>query len=171
MKKSELQELVREVLSESDEKALALALKKELDKELADDGKLNEGLDPISLLGWFLAGNTATNMISKYLAKKLRKYGLNKAADIADWLEHKTHKIEDNMIQSIKGWLSFFIKDEAKRDDVAKAIFAIMLGYLGGKAGMSALDAMSKSSYFSAVASTVKAVLKGKDVKHVLTLI
>ena len=171
MKKSELHELVREVLSENNDKALALALKKEWEKELADDGKLNEALDPVSILGWFLAGNTATNILSKWLSGQLRKFGLNKAAKITDWLEHKTHEIEDSMIQSIKGWLSFIIKDEGKRDDVAKALFAILLGYLGGKAGMSALDAMSKSSYFSAVASTVKAVLKGKDVKHVLSLI
>lgn len=171
MKRSELQELVRQVLSETDDKALALALKKELDKELADDGKLNEALDPVSLLGWFLAGNTATNIVSKWLSKQLRKFGLNNAAKITDWLENKTHKIEDSMIQSIKGWLSFVIKDEGKRDDVAKALFAILLGYLGGKAGMSALEAMQKSSYFSAVASTVKAALKGKDVKHVLSLI
>lgn len=171
MKKSELQELVRQVLSENDDKALALALKKELDKELADDDQLNEALDPVSILGWLLAGNTATNIVSKWLSKQLKKFGLNNAAKITDWLENKTHKIEDGMIKSINGWLSFVIKDPAKRDDVAKALFAILLGYLGGKAGMSALDAMSKSSYFSAVASTVKAVLKGKDVKHVLSLI
>ena len=129
MKKSELHELVREVLSENNDKALALALKKEWEKELADDGKLNEALDPVSILGWFLAGNTATNILSKWLSGQLRKFGLNKAAKITDWLEHKTHEIEDSMIQSIKGWLSFIIKDEGKRDDVAKALFAILLGY------------------------------------------
>jgi len=171
VKRLELEEIIREVLSENDDKALALALKKELDKELADDGKLNEALDPISILGWFLAGNTATNILSKWLSKLLRKFGLNKAANIADWLQNKTHKIEGSMINSINNWLSFVIKDAAKRDDVAKALFVIILGYLGGKAGMSAIEAMQKSSYFSAVASTAKAALKGKDVKHVLSLI
>ena len=171
MKKSQLRELVRQVLSENDEKALGLALKREVEKELADDGKLDEALDPLSLLGWFLAGNTATNMISKYVSEKLRKYGWHKAADKADWLEKQTHKIETNMIKSIEGWLSFVVKDPVVREKMAKSIFVVVLGVLAGKAGMGAVDAMEKSQSFSAVASTIKTALKGKDIKHVLKII
>ena len=171
MKRSQLHELIREVLSENEEKALGLALKREVEKELADDGKLDEALDPLSLLGWFLAGNTATNMISKYISKKLRKFGWDKAADKAQWLADKTHKIETNMISSIDSWLSFVVKDPQVRDKMAKAIFVVVLGVLAGKAGMGAVDAMEKSQSFSAVASTVKTALKGKDIKHVLNII
>jgi len=171
MKRSQLTQLVREVLSESEEKALGLALKREIEKELADDGKLDEALDPLSLLGWFLAGNTATNMISKYISKKLRQYGWDKAANKAQWLADKTHKIESNMVKSIEGWLSFVVKVPEQREKMAKAIFVVVLGVLAGKAGMGAVDAMEKSQHFSSVAGTIKTALKGKDIRHTLKLI
>ena len=110
-------------------------------------------------------------MVSKYVSGKLRKYGWHKAADKADWLEKQTHRIENNMIKSIEGWLSFVVKNPTVREKMAKSIFVVVLGVLAGKAGMGAVDAMEKSQSFSAVASTVKAALKGKDIRHVLKII
>lgn len=171
MKKSQLQELIREVLSENEEKALGLAIKREFEKELADDGQLDEAIDPVSILGYFLAGNTVTNMVSKFFAKKLRKFGWDKAANKAQWLADKTHHLEEYMIKSIEGWLSFVIKDPNTRAKVAKGLFAVLLGYLGTQAGISAVDAIQKSQEGSAAMSLVKGALKGKDIKHVLSAI
>lgn len=170
MKKSQLQELIREVLSESEEKALGLAIKREFEKELADDGKLDEAVDPLSILSYIIAGNTVTNMVSKFFEKKLRKYGWNKAADKAKWLKDNTQKFEDSMISSINGWLSFVIKSPEMRDKVSRGLFAVLLGYLGVQAGMSVVDAISKSDVASGAMGIVKGALKGKDIRHVLSV-
>ena len=155
------------ILLESDEQQLANLFKKEIDKELADDGELNEAFTAVALLGWALASNTILDLLGKYSARALKKIGLNKAADKADAIHQWAHNNEQNFVKLIGGVISPFVKDKGKRDMVAKGLFIAILAGLGVKAGIGAIKAIKGLNATSAVLSGVKGALKGRDIANV----
>ncbi len=154
---------LHDILLESEEQQLAAQLKAALDKEM-EDGELNEFLDPASLLGWLLASNTVIDILGKYTGKVLRKYGFEKAADKADAIHNWAHDNEKAMVNVIATVIKPFVKDEAKRQTIAKGLFIAILASLGVKAGIGALDAIRGADVGSAALSMTKSALKGRDI-------
>jgi|TARA_B100000035_G_C20805077_1_gene467317 hypothetical protein len=151
------------IILESDEKQLALQIKAVLDKELKD-GELNEFVDPVSILSYLLLSNTVIDMLGKYSAKVLRKLNLNKAADKADAIHNWAHNNEKAMVNVIATVIKPFVKDEAKRDQIAKGLFIAVLASLGVQAGIGALDAIRGADVGSAALGMTKSALKGRDI-------
>ena len=151
------------IILESDEKQLALQIKGVLDKELKD-GELNEFVDPVSILSYLLLSNTVIDMLGKYSAKVLRKLNLNKAADKADAIHNWAHNNEKAMVNVIATVIKPFVKDEAKRDQIAKGLFIAVLASLGVQAGIGALDAIRGADVGSAALGMTKSALKGRDI-------
>ena len=151
------------IILESDEKQLALQIKAVLDKELKD-GELNEFVDPVSILSYLLLSNTVIDMLGKYSAKVLRKLNLNKAADKADAIHNWAHNNEKAMVNVIATVIKPFVKDAAKRDQIAKGLFIAVLASLGVQAGIGALDAIRGAGVGSAALGMTKSALKGRDI-------
>tara|TARA_B100000927_G_C16356411_1_gene425569 strand:- start:164 stop:670 length:507 start_codon:yes stop_codon:yes gene_type:complete len=151
------------IILESDEKQLALQIKAVLDKELKD-GELNEFVDPVSILSYLLLSNTVIDMLGKYSAKVLRKLNLNKAADKADAIHNWAHNNEKAMVNVIATVIKPFVKDAAKRDQIAKGLFIAVLASLGVQAGIGALDAIRGADVGSAALGMTKSALKGRDI-------
>ena len=151
------------IILESDEKQLALQIKAVLDKELKD-GELNEFVDPVSILSYLLLSNTVIDMLGKYSAKVLRKLNLNKAADKADAIHNWAHNNEKAMVNVIATVIKPFVKDEAKRDQIAKGLFIAVLASLGVQAGIGALDAIRGADVGYAALGMTKSPLKGRDI-------
>jgi hypothetical protein len=151
------------IILESDEKQLALQIKGVLDKELKD-GELNEFVDPVSILSYLLLSNTVIDMLGKYSAKVLRKLNLNKAADKAEAIHNWAHNNEKAMVNVIATVIKPFVKDEAKRQQIAKGLFIAVLASLGVQAGIGALDAIRGADVSSAALGMTKSALKGRDI-------
>ena len=151
------------IILESDEKQLALQIKAVLDKELKD-GELNEFVDPVSILSYLLLSNTVIDMLGKYSAKVLRKLNLNKAADKADAIHNWAHNNEKAMVNVISTVIKPFVKDESKRQQIAKGLFIAVLASLGVQAGIGALDAIRGADVGSAALGMTKSALKGRDI-------
>jgi len=154
-------------LEESDEQQLANLFKKEVDKELADDGQLNESFSAVALLGWALASNTVLDLLGKYGARAARKMGLEKTGDKLDAIHKWAHGNEKNIVSVLAGVISPFIKDEGKRQMVAKGLFIAILAGLGTAAGVGAYKAMKGAKIASGAASGLKAALKGRDIANI----
>ncbi len=155
------------ILLESDEQQLANLFKKEIDKELADDGELNEAFTAVALLGWALASNTVLDLLGKYGARAARKMGLEKTGDKLDAIHKWAHGNEKNIVSVLAGVISPFVKDEAKRQMVAKGLFIAILAGLGTAAGVGAYKAMKGAKIASGAASGLKAALKGRDIANI----
>tara|TARA_R100001591_G_scaffold98621_2_gene104787 strand:- start:611 stop:1114 length:504 start_codon:yes stop_codon:yes gene_type:complete len=151
------------IILENDEKELALQIKSVLDKEL-EDGELNEFVDPVSILSYLLLSNTVIDMLGKYSAKVLRKLNLNKAADKADAIHNWAHNNEKAMVNVISTVIKPFVKDESKRQQIAKGLFIAVLASLGVQAGIGALDAIRGADVGSAALGMTKSALKGRDI-------
>lgn len=157
---------LQDLLLESDEKQLAQQLKQALDKEM-EDGKLDEALTAVGILSWLLASNTVLDILGKYSAKALRKMNLNKAADKADAIHHWAHNNEKAMVNVIAQVISPFVKDQNKRQNIAKGLFIAILAGLGIKAGIGALQAIRGANVGTAALSLTKGALKGRDIANV----
>ena len=157
---------LQSILLESDEQQLAAQLKAALDREM-QDGELNEVLDPVSLLGWFLTANTAIDILGKYTAKALRKMNLNNAADKAQAIHDWAHENEKAAVGVISQVISPFVKDKAERDKISKGVFIAILAAFGLQAGIGAVDAIRGANVSSAAVSLTKTALKGRDVAQV----
>lgn len=154
------------ILLESDEKQLAHQLKQVLDKEM-EDGKLDEGLTAVGVLGWLLASNTVLDILGKYAGKALRKMNLNKAADKAEAIHNWAHNNEKAMVNVIAQVISPFVRDGQKRQNIAKGLFIAILAGLGIKAGIGALNAIRGANVGTAALSMTKSALKGRDIANV----
>jgi len=156
-----------EIIFESDEKELALSFKAALDKEL-EDGKLDEvAITAVGILTWALASNTILDILGKYASRKLRKIGFDKAADKSQALHNWAHSNEKKFISFIGKVLSPFIKDQNKRQTVAKGLFLVLLVGLGIKAGIGVAKAIKGASAGGATISAVKGALKGRDIANI----
>ena len=126
---------LHDILLESDETVLGQELKAAFDQEM-EDGKLDEALTAVGILGWALASNTILDILGKYTAKALRKMNLNKAADKAEAVHDWAHKNEKAVVNVIAQVISPFVKDPNKRQNIAKGLFIAILASLGLKAGI-----------------------------------
>ena len=153
-----------ELILESDEQQLGQELAAALEDEFGKEGEVNEALTVVGILGWALASNTVLDILGKYAAKGFKKLGLDKAADKANAVHKWAHHNEVNIVKTISGFIKPFVKDEKKRDLVAKGLFIAMLAGLGVKAGIGAMNALRGGGFASATISAVKAALKGRDI-------
>jgi len=151
------------ILLESEEKQMAAQLKAAFDAELKD-GEINELLDPVSILGWALTANTVLDVLGKYAAKTLRKMNLNKAADKADAIHKWAHHNETAVINVVATVIKPFVKDQVKRDAIAKGLFIALLAAFGLQAGIGAIKAIRGANVGSAALSMTKTALKGRDI-------
>ena len=159
---------ISEILLESPESQLAAELEAALEKEM-EDGKLDEiiAISGVGLLSWALASNTVIDMLGKYAGIALRKGGFDKAADKAEAIHKWAHNNEKNFIGLLAGVIKPFVKDEAKRQMVAKGLFIAVLAALGVKAGIGAIKAIKGLNAGAATLSAVKGALKGRDIANV----
>jgi hypothetical protein len=164
-----------ENIYESDENQLGAELAKAMEAEFGKDGEVEDGevqdgenvnevFTTVGILSWALASNTVLDILGKYAAKGFRKAGLDKAADKAEAVHKWAHNNEVNIVKAIGGFLKPFVKDEKKRQLVAKGLFIAMLAGLGVKAGVGALNALRGANVATATISAVKAALKGRDI-------
>lgn len=153
-----------ELILESDEQQLGQELAAAMEDEFGKEGEVNEALTVVGILGWALASNTVLDVLGKYAAKGFRKLGLDKAANKADAVHKWAHNNEVNIVKTISGFIKPFVKDEKKRQLVAKGLFIAMLAGLGVKAGIGAMNALRGGGFASATISAVKAALKGRDI-------
>ena len=155
---------IADLILESDEQQLGAELAKAFEKEFEKEGQVNEALTVVGILGWALASNTVLDVLGKYAAKGFRKLGLDKAANKADAVHKWAHGNEVNIVKAISGFIKPFVRDEKKRELVAKGLFIAMLAGLGVKAGIGALNALRGGGFATATLSAVKAALKGRDI-------
>ena len=142
---------------------MAAQIKAVLDKELKD-GELNEVVDPVSILSYLLLSNTVIDILGKYAAKVLRKLNLNKAADKAEAIHNWAHDNEKAMVNVIATVIKPFVRDEEKRQQIAKGLFIAVLAALGVQAGVGALDAIRGADVGGAALGMTKSALKGRDI-------
>ena len=154
---------LQNIILESDEQLMAAQIKAVLDKELKD-GELNEVLDPVSILSYLLLSNTVIDILGKYAAKVLRKLNLNKAADKAEAIHNWAHDNEKAMVNVIATVIKPFVRDEEKRQQIAKGLFIAVLAALGVQAGVGALDAIRGADVVGAALGMTKSALKGRDI-------
>lgn len=154
---------LQNIILESDEQLMAAQIKAVLDKELKD-GELNEVLDPVSILSYLLLSNTVIDILGKYAAKVLRKLNLNKAADKAEAIHNWAHDNEKAMVNVIASVIKPFVRDEEKRQQIAKGLFIAVLAALGVQAGVGALDAIRGADVGGAALGMTKSALKGRDI-------
>ena len=154
---------LQNIILESDEQLMAAQIKVVLDKELKD-GELNEVLDPVSILSYLLLSNTVIDILGKYSAKVLRKLNLDKAADKAEAIHNWAHNNEKAMVNVIATVIKPFVRDEDKRQQIAKGLFIAVLAALGVQAGVGALDAIRGADVGGAALGMTKSALKGRDI-------
>jgi len=157
---------LHDILLESDETVLGQELKAALDQEM-EDGKLDEALTAVGILGWALASNTIIDILGKYSAKVLRKLNLDKAADKAEAIHNWAHDNEKAMVNVIATVIKPFVKDENKRSNIAKGLFIAILAGLGISAGVGALNAIRGANVGTAALGLTKSALKGRDIAQV----
>jgi len=157
---------LHDILLENDETVLGQELKAAFDQEM-EDGKLDEALTAVGILGWALASNTVLDILGKYSAKALRKMNLDKAADKAEAIHDWAHKNEKAVVNVIAQVISPFVKDENKRANIAKGLFIAVLAALGLKAGIGALNAIRGANVGTAALGLTKSALKGRDIANV----
>ena len=155
-----------DLILESAESQMAADLAKEMEAEFGKEGEqdVNEIITTVGVLSWALASNTVLDVLGKYAAMALRKMNLDKAADKADAVHKWAHNNEVNIVKAISGFIKPFVKDEKKRQLVAKGLFIAILAGLGVKAGIGAMNALKGGGLASASVSAVKAALKGRDI-------
>ena len=155
-----------DIVLESAEAQMATALAKEMEAEFGKEGEqdVNEVITTVGILSWALASNTVLDVLGKYAAVALRKMNLDKAADKADAVHKWAHNNEVNIVKAISGFIKPFVRDEKKRQLVAKGLFIAILAGLGVKAGIGAMNALKGGGLASASVSAVKAALKGRDI-------
>ena len=156
---------IADLILESAEQQMAADLAKEMEAEFGKEGEqdVNESV-VVGILSWALASNTILDVLGKYAAIALRKMNLNKAADKADAVHKWAHNNEKNIVNVLSGFIKPFVRDEKKRQLVAKGLFIAILAGLGVKAGIGAMNALKGGGLASASVSAVKAALKGRDI-------
>ena len=138
----------------------------ELEDELKDldTSKLDEALDPVSILSYILASTTLVNILAKYGKKLAKKYDWGKGEEAATKIYDFTHQLEEKFKSPIKLIVSKFTKDPKKANVITNALYIVLLGYLGYHAGEGALQALKKTKLAAGGIGTLKAALKGKDI-------
>lgn len=120
---------IADIILENAEQQMAADLAKAMETEFGKEGEqdVNEVITTVGILSWALASNTVLDVLGKYAAIALRKMNLDKAADKADAIHKWAHHNEVNIVKAIGGFLKPFVRDQKKRDLVAKGLFIATL--------------------------------------------
>ena len=81
-------------LYENEMGSLGKELADEIEDILSKEDKVNEAIDPVSILATVLAGTTLTNILSKWVGKIFKKYNFGKGEEAAKKIESFTHRLE-----------------------------------------------------------------------------
>ena len=135
-----------------------------IDDELGKQEKLNEILDPASLLSYLLASTTVVNIISKQAMKMAKKYNWGKGEEAAKNIYKFTHELEEKFKSPIRFVVSKFTKNPQKVKVITNSLFILFLGYLAFHAGGDALKYLKKAKLSAGGLAGLKASLKGKDI-------
>ena len=124
MKKSQLQEIVRETLNENPEqmlgKQLAIALNRKKATQSNQFKQTNDGDDTVneslilSALGWILATNTTLDILGKYGARIFKKFGFDKTSNALKSIHDWAHNNEKNFLKFIGGFLLLLLRMKKK---------------------------------------------------------
>ena len=150
-------------------KEIAAALKSELENNIpVEEGQLSEALDPLSIISYVLASTTLLNMISKWAMKLFTKYDFGQGVAAAEKIYNFTHHLEEDFQAPIRRVVGLFTKDPDAIKKTSGILFALLLLFLGAKAGSEALEAVKQSKISTSAMSSIKAALKGKDINAVI---
>ena len=151
-----------EDLQENEFAALAAAI----EKELKDKAPVEEAIGILSVLSYILLSNTVAHMLSSMAKRIAKKQGWDKTEDIAASIYDWTHTNEQAFMSPIKRVLSVvMIGPTAKYiEPVTKGLYAVFIFFLAGQYGGAAIDAVKKSAWGTTVFSTLKSLVKGKEV-------
>lgn len=116
------------------------------------------------VLGFILSAPVVGIYVGKASKYVFGELGIEKGEAFGEWLEHNSHHLEEKFKAPIKAVASKFIKDPAKADLVAEAIYAIIVAGLGIYAGISAMKALQHADIGHAAVDMVKVATKGRDV-------
>ena len=148
-------------------KKLAVKAKKSEEKAIKE-GKskqqINEAVG-ISIMSAILTGNALLGFISKLATKLFKKLGYKKGEDIAEKIHKFAHDNEKAFQAPIKRIVGLIVKDEEQAELLTKAIYAIAILVMAGKAGSGAIDAVKNSEWFSAAFKTLKTLAKSDEVR------
>ena len=148
-------------------KKLAVKAKKAEEKavkEGKDKQQINEAVG-FTILSAILTGNALLGFISKLATKLFKKLGYKKGEDIAEKIHKFAHDNEKAFQTPIKRIVGLIVKDEEQAELLTKAIYAIVILVMAGKAGSGAVDAVKNSDWFSAAFKTLKTIAKSDEVK------
>ena len=163
-----LEENVAPNLEENEIGSLGKELADEIEDILDKDDKVNEVVDPVSILATVLAGTTLTNILSKWVGKIFKKYDFGKGEEAAKKIESFTHRLEKDFKSPIKRVMGLFIKNEKALDVTTDALYAAVILTLGVLAGGGAVQALLKGDLNKGALQTLKAALKGKDLNTLI---
>tara|TARA_Y100000034_G_scaffold135670_1_gene208552 strand:+ start:291 stop:833 length:543 start_codon:yes stop_codon:yes gene_type:complete len=173
MKKSQLKllfkEIIRKEFNEDDISSFANQLADEIGDELEDHkNELNEVIGIVGIIGWVLLSNTIANMLSKFVKKISKKYNWGKGEKAAKAIEEWTHKNEKAFKTPIKRIVGLFTKNEKWKDNITDILYAIMILMMAGQAGGDAFNYIKKSGYIKGGIYSLKTLVKGKEVHHII---
>ena len=155
-------------LYENEMGSLGDELADEIEDILSKEDKVNEVIDPVSILATVLAGTTLTNILSKWVGKIFKKYNFGKGEEAAKKIESFTHRLEKDFKSPIKRVMGLFIKNEKALDVTTDALYAAVILTLGVLAGGGAVQALLKGDLNKGALQTLKAALKGKDLNSLI---
>ena len=148
-------------------KKLAVQAKKK-EKQAVKEGKNKKQINEVvvtSVVAAILTGNALLGFISKLATKLFKKLGYKKGEDIAEKIEKFAHDNEISFQSPIKRIVGLIVKDEEKVELLTKAIYAIVILIMAGKAGSGAIDAVKNADWFQAAFKTLKTLAKSDEVK------
>jgi hypothetical protein len=117
-----------------------------------------------TVLGFILSAPVVGIYVGKASKYVFGELGVKKGAEFGEWLEHNSHHLEEKFKAPIKAVASKFIKDPAKADLVAEAVYAVIVAGLGIVAGISAVKALQHADIAHASVDMIKVATKGRDV-------
>ncbi len=165
----QIQEFFKSPIYENEMDALGDELADAIEDTLKDKkDKLNEIVDPITVLSTVLAGTTLTNILAKYASRLFKKYNFGKGEEAAKKIYNFTHKLEGDFKKPIERVIGLFTKDAKIKKIVTDSLYALLILSLGVKAGGGAVQSLSKGNIASGTISGLKAALKGKDLSTLI---
>tara|TARA_B100000795_G_C22570473_1_gene349876 strand:+ start:45 stop:602 length:558 start_codon:yes stop_codon:yes gene_type:complete len=148
--------------------SLSSVIKSELSDNEEDIKKLESGRVEeavvTSILGYILLSNTVVSMLSKFAKKMFAKYDFGKGYEAAQKIDDFAHNNERAFQAPIRRIISLFTKDQKKIDKIAESLYALVILFMAGQAGGSAVNALSKSSWIKGGLYGLKTAIKGTEV-------
>jgi len=145
--------------------ALGAQLAGAIKNELGDKAKkLDEVAGIVGIIGYILLSNTVANMLAKFVQKISKKYNWGKGEEAAKNIYKWTHDNEKAFKAPIRRIVGLFTKDEKKKDQISKIIYAVLILLMAGQAGGNAASYLKKASWLKGGLYGLKSAVKGKEV-------